>query len=267
MKLSIIIINYNTGPLTRSLIESLLSNKLPARTEIIVVDNASSDESVSWLRSDFPEISVIDNRQNVGLAAGVNKGIANARGQYYLVLNPDMIALPGAVNALVKYMDSHKEVGVAGGKLLSPNGKIQYSCYRFYNPSTVVYRRTRFGKTGTGKRQVERFLMKDYDRKRARDVDWLMGACLIVRASAVTEVGGMDERFFLYFEDVDWCRRFWKAGWRVAFIPAASFSHFHQRSSEGVLFSALSNRSTREHIRSAVKYFWKYRGEHSPIHI
>lgn len=263
-KLSIIIVNYNTGALTKALIESLLTQPLPRATEIIVVDNASRDESVSFLRSDFPEVTVIANEVNVGLAAGVNTGMRAAHGQYYLVLNPDIVALPGAVQALVRFMDERPNVGVAGGRLISPNGKTQYSCYRFYHPLTVVYRRTWLGRTPAGQKDLDRFLMRDFDRRHERDVDWLMGACLLVRASAVKEVSGMDERFFLYFEDVDWCRRFWKAGWRVTYVPAAVFSHYHQRSSEGTLVGVLLNRSTREHIRSAIKYFWKYRLEPAP---
>ncbi len=265
MKLSIIIVNYKTAPLTAALVESLLKDDLPKATEIIVVDNGSEDESVSFLRSDFPEITVIDNKVNLGLAAGVNTGIAAARGQYYLILNPDMIALPGSVTTLVQYMDEHAEVGMAGGKLLSPNGKLQYSSYRFYTPMTIVYRRTPLGKTKAGKAVIAQFLMKDFNHSEVREVDWLMGACLIVRREVVKKIGGMDERFFLYFEDVDWCRRVWEAGSKVVYVPTASFSHFHQRSSDGgSLVRILTHRPTREHIKSAVKYFWKYRGKKMP---
>jgi len=265
MKLSIIIVNYKTAPLTKALIESLLPQEIVGGCEIIVVDNNSMDDSVALLRSDFPEITVIDNEANVGLAAGVNKGIAAAKGQYYLILNPDMIALPGSIKTLVEYMDKHAEVGMAGGKLKSPNGKLQYSCYRFYTPMTIVRRRTWLGKLPKGRADIRRFLMKDYDHVAPREVEWLMGACLITRASVVKKVGGMDEQFFLYFEDVDWCRRVWEAGFKVSYVPAAEFSHFHQRSSEGGSFlSILTNRPTREHIKSAFKYFWKFRGKSLP---
>lgn len=267
-KLSIIIVNYKTAPLTAALIKSLLSLPLPKASEIIVVDNDSQDDSVYLLRSDFPEITVIDNGRNVGLAAGVNRGIQEAKGQYYLILNPDMIALPNSVQTLVDYMDQHEDVGMAGAKLVSPSGKLQYSCYRFYKPMTIVYRRTPFGKTAHGKAEISRLLMKDFNHKEVKDVDWLMGACLIVRAAAVKKVGGMDDQFFLYFEDVDWCRRMWEAGWRVTYVPQAVFSHFHQRSSEGGSpLSVLFNRSTREHIKSAFKYFLKYRGKEVPSSI
>ncbi|MGH9857720.1 MAG: glycosyltransferase family 2 protein, partial [Acidobacteriota bacterium] len=155
MKLSIITINYNTQPLTESLITSLLADPtLPRGIEIIVVDNNSQDDSVAFLRSDFPEVTVLDNKENVGLAAGVNRGIRQARGQYYLILNPDIIALPGSVAKLVQFMDDNDDVGIAGGKLISPNGRLQYSCYRFYRPSTIVYRRTFLGKSRAGKHET-----------------------------------------------------------------------------------------------------------------
>ncbi|MDA1169100.1 MAG: glycosyltransferase family 2 protein [bacterium] len=265
MKLSIVIVNYRMWQLTRALVESLLKDTLPRGTEIIVVDNNSGDDSVYLLRSDFPEITVIENKTNLGLAAGVNTALKVAKGTYYLVLNPDMIQLPGATQKLVDFMDKNTNVGTAGGKLISPNGKLQYSCYRFYTTMTIMYRRTFLGKTKRGKAEIKSFLMKDFDHVSEKDVDWLMGACLIVRKKAYEEVGGMDERFFLYFEDVDWCRRFWEHGWRVAYVPQAVFSHFHQRSSEGgVLWGIMFNRPTREHIKSAIKYFWKFRGKQLP---
>lgn len=265
MKLSIIIVNYNTGALTKALVESLLTQKLPDQTEIIVVDNDSKDESVSFLRSDFPEIVVIENEKNVGLAAGVNTGIAHASGEYYLVLNPDMIAFDGAPLLLTQFMDENPNVGMSGGKLVSPNGKLQYSCYRFYRPITILYRRTWLGKTNAGKREVARFLMKDFNHAAVRDVDWLMGACLMVRSEIVQQIGGMDEQFFLYFEDVDWCRRVWEAGYRVTYVPDAKFSHYYQQSSKrGSIFTFFVNKAARAHIVSAFKYFWKYWGKPHP---
>lgn len=265
MKLSIIVVNYNTGQLTASCVKNILQKNLPFSHEIIVVDNASADDSVSLLQSDFPEIKVIGNKQNLGLARAVNIGIKQAAGQYVLVLNPDIVVIDDAIEKLVNYMEQNSDVGVAGGKLLSPNGKLQYSSYRFYKPMTILYRRTRLGNTEKGKKEVNQFLMKDYDHSQITDVDWLMGACLLIRAKALKQVGGMDERFFLYFEDVDWCRRFWEKGWRVVYMPKANFSHYHQRSSEtNGLWSLISNRVVREHIRSAIKYFWKYRGKPWP---
>ena len=264
--LSIIVVNYKMAPLVKLLMESLLSDAtLPARTEILVVDNNSQDNSVELLRSDFPEITVIDNKENIGLAGGVNIALEQAKGKYTLLLNPDIVAMPGAVKTLVDFMENNPDVGMAGGKLFSPNGSLQYSCYRFYTPMTILYRRTPLGKTKKGREAINSFLMKDYDHEEARDVDWLMGACLITRKEVLKKVGGMDPRFFLYFEDVDWCRRVREAGFRVTYVPSAHFSHFHQRSSEkGSILGLITNRATREHIISAFKYFWKFRGKTLP---
>ena len=265
MQLSIIIVNYNTGALTSACIESCLQQRLPRPTEVIVVDNNSTDNSVAFLRSDFPEVTVIDNPRNQGLAAGVNLALRAAKGKYCLLLNPDIIALPGSIMTLVDFISNHQDVGMLGGQLLSPNGSVQYSCFRFYKLSTIIYRRTILGRTRWGKREINRFLMRDFDRTQVRDVDWLMGSCLLLRTAAIAEVGGMDERFFLYFEDVDWCRRFWQAGWRVIYVPQARFSHFHQRASRrGTIGGPFTNWATREHIRSAIKYFSKYRGTRYP---
>jgi N-acetylglucosaminyl-diphospho-decaprenol L-rhamnosyltransferase len=275
MKLSIIIVNYNSGAMTASCIESILPQLSSLRSlqrrgydrlqhaeavaEIIVVDNDSKEDSVPFLRSDFPEIMVIANDQNRGFGSAVNQGLEVAKGEYYLVLNPDIIALPGSLQELVSFMDTHRDVGLSGGKLLYPNDQLQDSCFRFYTLWTVLARRTWLGRLPAGQREIHRFLMKDFDHASAQEVDWLMGSCLMARAQAVEQVGGMDEQFFMYFEDVDWARRFSAAGWRVMYTPSAKFSHFHQQSSRqhGVL-GILTNRATREHIKSAVKYFLKH---------
>lgn len=261
MKLSIIIVNYKSAALTTACLESLLCQPLPRDTELLVVDNDSGDDSVTFLRADFPEVTVLASPTNLGMAGGVNIGLREAHGEYYLILNPDIVVLPGALTALLEFMNTHPEVGLAGGKLISPNGQLQASCYRFYRWATIVYRRTALGKTRRGRQEVDRFLMKDFDHTTVAEVDWLQGACLLARAQAVEEVGGMDQRFFMYFEDVDWSRRFWQAGWRVAYVPQAVFSHYHQRGSELTsLFGLLTNRVARSHVASAIKYFWKYRG-------
>lgn len=265
MKVSIIIVNYNSGSLTKNCIESVLSRPLPFASEIIVVDNASRDDSVFHLRSDFPEITVIANQTNLGLAGATNLGLKQAKGEYFLLLNPDIVVLDQSIEKMSDYLDTHPDIGMLGPKLISPNGALQFSCYRFYRPSTIIYRRTALGRTARGRAEVRRFLMKDFDHQTIADVDWLMGACLMVRAKTYQLIGGMDERFFLYFEDVDWCRRAWVNGWRVAYYPPATFSHYHQRSSDSNrFFHFFTNWIVRVHIASALKYFLKYRGQEPP---
>lgn len=265
MKLSVIIVNYRSAALTKACLESLMAQALPPDTEFIVVDNDSRDDSVHLLRADFPEARVIASRRNIGMAGGVNIGLGEARGEYYLILNPDIVVLPGAAQKLLDFMDRHAAVGLAAGKLISPNGQLQPSCYRFYRILTILYRRTFLGRTKRGQHEIARFLMNDFDHASVREVDWLQGACLLARAKAVEQVGGMDQRFFMYFEDVDWSRRFWQAGWRVNYVPQAVFSHYHQRGSDlASLFGLLINHVARSHVASAVKYFWKYRRVPNP---
>ena len=265
MKLSVIIVNYNSGALVAANLEALYREGLPEKSEIIVVDNNSQDDSVSFLRADFPEITVIANKTNRGLSFGVNQALKVARGEFYLMLNPDIIALPGAVANIIAFMEHNPGVGLAGGKLVSPNGELQHSCYRFYTPMTIMYRRTLLGRTKRGQAAIDNFIMSDFDHTTVKDVDWLMGSCYCLRRRAVEEVGGMDERFFLYFEDVDWCRRFWEHNWRVTYVPQAQFSHFHQQSSrKKPLLGIVMNWTTREHIKSGIKYFSKYHGKLSP---
>jgi len=165
MKLSIIIVNYNSGALTHSCLQSLHQHGLPRESEIIIVDNASRDDSVAWLRSDWPQARVIANPTNLGLAAAVNQAIAVASGEYLLMLNPDIIVFPKAVEELVAFMDAHPRVGVAGGKLLSPNGELQHSAFRFYRTSTIVYRRSWLGNSRRGQAEIDRFLMTDFDHQ------------------------------------------------------------------------------------------------------
>jgi len=221
MKLSIIIVNYNSGPLTKACIESVVKRRLGFGYEIIVVDNDSRDESVSMLRDEFPEIVVVDHGQNGGFGSGVNRGLEEATGDYYLILNPDIIVLPGAIENMLSYMEKHGDIGVLGAKLIYPNGKLQHSSFRFYTPMTIVYRRTWLGSLPIGKKAVDSFLMSDFDHKEPKDVDWLMGSCLMLRAEAVAKVGGMDERFFMYYEETDFLRRALAGGYRLLYVPEA----------------------------------------------
>jgi GT2 family glycosyltransferase len=133
---------------------------------------------------------------------------------------------------------------------------------------TIIYRRTFLGKMGFAKKHLDWFLMKDYDHKSIKEVDWLMGSALMVSRKAVEKVGLMDPHFFMYMEDVDWCRRFWENGYKVIYNPESKMFHYHGKGSAkgGVLRSVLSNKLTWIHISSAIKYFWKYRGKDFPKH-
>jgi N-acetylglucosaminyl-diphospho-decaprenol L-rhamnosyltransferase len=259
MDLSIVILNYKTQRLTRQCIKTIMLYRPAVDFEIIVVDNNSGDGVEEMLRKHYPEARFVQSGKNLGFAAGNNVGIRAATGRYVMILNPDITVKPGAVEAVIRYMDEHKDVGMVGPRLVKPDGNVDESCYRFPGYMIPVYRRTPLSKLAAGRRALDHYLMADYDRRLTREVDWLLGAVLIVRRSALLEVGLFDERYFLYFEDTDWCRRFWQAGHRVVYFTGAEMVHYHERlSARGSWFTSLFRRSTRIHIGSCLKYFRKW---------
>ena len=260
MDISIIILNYKSKRLVRQCIKTIFLYNPKLSFEIIVVDNHSEDGVVEMVREQFPGVICIASPENVGYAAGNNLGIKRSQGRYVVIMNPDITLRPGSLEIMVAAMDADKTIGILGPKLEQPDGSLDTSCYRFPSYSVPFYRRTPFGKFSFGKRVVAEYLMDDYDHKEAKDVDWLLGAVLLVRRSALDKVGLLDASFFLYFEDTDWCRRFWRAGYRVVYFPAATMVHYHERlSAQGLWFLSPLRKSTRIHITSCIKYFWKWK--------
>jgi GT2 family glycosyltransferase len=259
MDVSIIILNYKSKGLVRQCVKTIRLCAPKTSYEVIVVDNDSGDGVGAMLASQYPEVRFIQSPKNVGYAAGNNLGLRAARGRYLVIMNPDITMRPGSLDAMVAFMDSHADVGIMGPKLVHPDESIDVSCYRFPGYAIPIYRRTPLGKLPAGRRAVSRYLMSEYDRKGDRDVDWLLGAVLMVRRSAIEKVGLLDERYFLYFEDTDWCRRFWQAGWRVVYFTGAKMVHYHERlSAQGSWLVSPFRKSTRIHISSCIKYFMKW---------
>ncbi len=268
MDLSIIIVNYNSFPLTKHCIRSIDVQHLPFKTELIVVDNNSHNRRDEFFQEEFPDVHLINSDANEGFAKAVNKGIAYARGRYILVLNPDIVVMDHAIETLYEFMEQNPRVAVTGPKIISPNGELQESCRKFITPKIILYRRSWIGQFHFASQAIERNLMAEWDHATTRDVDWIMGSSMFVRRSAIEEVGPMDERFFMYMEDMDWCRRFWEKGWRVTYLPQAQMVHYYQRMSgraNGVSILA-RNKLARIHLLSGFKYFWKYLGKPSTIH-
>lgn len=265
LDLSIIILNYRTKNLVKECVKSIWRASPKLSYEIIIVDNASNDGIAEMVGEYFPDIRFFESPENVGFAGGNNIGLREARGRYRMILNPDIVVLPGALEKMVAVMDASPDIGLLGPKLLGPDKSLQYSCYRFPTLVTPLLRRTPLGATHRGAKIVGDYLMADWDHGASRDVDWLLGAALMVRAEALARVGLFDDQFFLYFEDTDWARRFWKTGYRVVYFPEAELIHFHRReSAEGSFLESVLRPTTRAHVRSAVKYFWKYRREGLP---
>ena len=231
LKLSIIIVNYKTPELLKLCLKAIAEHLGDVEHEVKIVDNS---------------------KNNIGFARGVNAGLRETTGEYRLVLNPDAVITAGSVQKMLAYMDQHPDIGILGPQLRYFNGEHQRSYFRFYRPSTVLARRTLLRHVAYFKKIQDEFQMLDTDPVKIQASDWILGAAMLVRASAMRDVGLMDERFFLYFEDVDWCRRFWHNGYKAVYYPQAIFYHYYPRS------STQWNKTTWWHIRSAAKFFFKY---------
>jgi N-acetylglucosaminyl-diphospho-decaprenol L-rhamnosyltransferase len=265
MDCSIIILNYKTPGLLKQCLRGLLHAQLKFSYEIIVVDNASHDESVEMVQEDFPNVTLIAASANRGFAAGNNLGIRVAKGEYILIMTPDLAVFPGVLEQLLEYSKAHPDVGVVAPQLRNPDGSIQVSTYRFPNRWIPILRRTPLGKLPWGRRILRHYLMADWDRTSTRPVEWVLGACMLVPRSAIEKVGLLDERFFLYFEDIDWCRRFWEHGLAVVYYHEAALTHYHQRlSAESPGLTGIFSSLTRVHIMSGIRYFMKYHGRPQP---
>jgi len=235
--------------------------------ELIVVDNNSGDGSIEMMEQDFPDVTLIASSVNHGFSAGMNLGLKRARGRYVVALNTDIAIMDKPFDRLVAFMDQHPRVGLAGPKLLNPDGSVQYSCYRFPTPFTPLFRRTPLGTLPGIRTHLRRYVMADFDHNENRTVDWLLGAFLIARSAAVAAVGLLDERFFLYFEDVDWSRRFWAAGWEVMYVADVDVVHYHKRQSASHPgLRGLFAFPTWIHIQSWFRYLAKYSGVPLPLH-
>jgi hypothetical protein len=258
--LSIIIINYKTPEILDLCIKSLKATIVKISFEIIVVDVETDYKTEYFIRDSFPDIIFVPLEKNVGYSKSVNAGIKkmDPDGKYILVLNADIIAKPDAVDKMFSYMEKNPKTGVSGPQLLNFNNTFQNSYFRFYTPEVILYRRTAFKNLTRAKKALDNFLMKGSDPGLTQPVDWLMGSALFIRRSALKKVGPMDERFFMYFEDVDWCRRFWDNDFRVMYYPEVKMMHYHGKQSAG------SNLYALIHIVSAIKYFWKYLGKEIP---
>jgi hypothetical protein len=273
MTLSIIITHHKTPELLYLCIKSIketVKNIKPARHckqgvadghEIIVVDSESVKKTEDFIKENFPEIQFIPFKKNLGYSKIVNIGIKKAKGEYILILNADIIVLEDSISKMLKFMKKNSDVGVVGPQLLDFTNNIQISC--FSNPTfkAILVRRTFLEKSSWGKKIINKFTIADWDRKSIRKVDWIQGSAIMIRKKAIEKVGLLDKRFFMYFEDADWCRRFWEKGYKVVYLSNAKMAHYYHRASKklGAVFDLIFNKYTRTHIVSAMKYFWKYK--------
>ena len=230
--------------------------------EVIVVDNASTYETRSVIKKEFEDklrkIKLVPIKENVGYTKGVNEGIKNSEGEYIFYINHDVVITEGAIEKLLSYLKDRPDIGLIGPELLNFNGTHQSSCFRFYTPMTIVYRRIPY--LPFASKNLAHFTMSEKDTSKIGEVDWLSGAVFMSSRSAIDKVGLLDENLFHYFSDVDWSRRFWENGYKVVYCPVSKIYHYHGQSSRGRfgIFDVFVNKVTRWHIIDVIKYFGKY---------
>jgi GT2 family glycosyltransferase len=252
--LSVVVVSWNVRDLLRQCLRSVLDAQSSLSVEVIVVDNASADGSVGMVRAEFPSVHLITNAGNRGFPAANNQGVAVAKGRYVLLLNSDAEVVGDALARLVEYADAYADVGVVGPQLLNPDGSVQSSRRRFPSLATALFEST-WLQPHAPRGILERYYVSDKADDAVQDVDWVKGAALMARQDAIEQVGLMDEGFFMYSEELDWCKRFRGAGWRVVYLPTAQIVHHEGKSSEQVVVS--------RHIyfqTSKVRYFRKHHG-------
>jgi GT2 family glycosyltransferase len=256
--LTVIVVNYNASNLLRDCLASLRTSAPGITQQVIVVDNASADDSCAMVRREFPEVQLIANEQNAGFTRANNQGIAVARGRYIMLLNNDTRVLGDAFTRAVRHLDDHPEIGAAGLKLLNDDGSLQLSCRRFPSFSQALFNRySLLTRLFPNNRFSRAYLMSDIQRDAIQDVDWVSGACLLVRREVLDEIGALDERFFMYCEDVDFCYRVWLAGWRVTYLPFAEVVHLIGQSSRRARY-----RTVIERHKSMFRFYAKHYSRH-----
>ena len=226
MDVSIIIVNWNTKELLRDCLSSVYEHAGDIDYEIIVIDNASTDGSAEMVKNDFGQVILIENTENRGFAAANNQGMAVAKGRYVLLLNSDTIVLDNAIAKTVRFADENPRAAVTGCRVLNPDRTLQRTCFRFPSILNMLLSSTYLYKLFPKNRFFGREQMTWWDRNDVRQVDVVTGCYMLVRREAIEQVGMMDEGFFIYGEETDWCYRFKNEGWKVMFAPIGQIIHF-----------------------------------------
>jgi len=233
MSLSIVIVNYNTERLLKSCLESVYAGANGTPLDVWVVDNNSRDDSVPMLQSLFPVVKVIANPANVGFSRATNAVISQIHSDYILLLNPDTLILEDAIERMVTFMNERPEVGIAGCRVLNRDGTLQLACRRSIpTPRVAFYRLTGLSRLFPRNRWIAKYNLTYENPDQAHEVDAVSGAFLMVRRKVVEEIGLLDERFFMYGEELDWCLRAKRAGWTVMYYPGARIVHYKGESTK-----------------------------------
>jgi N-acetylglucosaminyl-diphospho-decaprenol L-rhamnosyltransferase len=263
---SAIILNFRSAKDTWACTEALQNQTIADKLEILIVDNASGDESVPWLRNRIgftkANVRLIENACNSGYGQGNELGVQHSHGTYILIINPDNRLEPTGLAELIALLEQDPSIGLVAPKLVHEDGTIRSSVRAFPHWSDLVIKRAGLGKFF--RQKMDHYLQEHDTTTAPHDVDWIAGACFVMRKDVYETLGGFDPRFFLFFEDTDLCRRCWQAGKRVVYAPGITARDRKRRLSDGGVLSIFTKRIVRIHFASALRYFWKWRGQALP---
>ena len=260
---SVVIVSYNTREILRNCLEALFENSKGVNMEVFVVDNNSADDSSAMVQLDFPSIRLIANNRNLGFAAANNQAFALATGRYIILLNPDAYIRPASIEHCIAFMELNPQCGLAGGKIISPEGRLEPSARRF--PSALSKLLTLSGLSGKFPRSpiLNRHEFGGFAHDHPLEVDWVPGTFTIVRKEMLDTIGAFDERFYIYYEETDLCLRAKKAGWKVFFIPDAEVMHIGGACSKTRKDQTFDNKAAQVltfRMRSEWLYYLKNKG-------
>jgi len=254
--LSVIVISWNVRELLIACLDSCLIQ--PSTTnlviEVIVVDSASSDGTPSFIAEHYPQVKLLPQDRNIGFTAGNNIGLRVANGRYILLLNPDTLVLDDALYQMVAYLETHSTVGALGPQTYNPDGSVQSTHRHFPNVATAVFESTWLQRFAP-RRLLDHYYAADIANDATAEVDWVQGSALMVRREVYEQIGGLDEAFIMFSEEMDWCKRIKASGWDIVYLGAAHIIHYGGQSTEQV--------TTRKHIlfqQSKLRYFRKHHG-------
>lgn len=260
--LSIIIVNYNAEKFLQRCLSSVYAETKKIPFDVWVVDNNSTDLSVSMVQQNFPQVNLIENKENVGFAKANNQAITNCAGDYILLLNPDTLILRNALEKVVNFMDENPTVGICGCKVLNEDGTLQLACRRSIpTPGVAFFRLTGLSRLFPNSKLMAEYNLTYLDSNKAHEVGAVSGAFLLTRRKVVDNIGKLDQRFFMYGEELDWCLRAKKAGWTVMYYPDVEITHY-----KGECSKNNSRKAAFEFYRSMYLFYKKHFAEnYNPV--
>lgn len=251
MDVSIVIVSFNVSNLLNDCLLSI-KKETNCQYEIIVVDNNSKDDSVEIVRAHHSDVKLIQNQRNVGFAKANNAAFRETRGRYIFMLNPDTIVLDGAIDKLVRFMNEHPEVGVCGPKNVNPDLSLQHNCHHFTSLSMIIIKYLKLERFFPHNRCFGRWYMTYWKYNEIKEVDWITGCSLMIRKEVLDKVGYLDENYFMYSEEGDFCYRLKKHKLKTVFYPYASIVHYDGQSS-------LEQNDSNAPLCSTTKYLFRSR--------